>query len=98
MLVVIATIAGKPDKREQLAGALAKTAAASRGESGCLSYRLTRDLENPDSYVSVETWADQDSLTAHFSAPHLVELLAQAPDLLEGEPEILTYESSGPQG
>ena len=95
MLVVIATLPGKPDKREEIAAALAKAAAASRGDAGCVSYAFHRDLENPDSYVSVEVWEDQASLDAHFQAPHLAELLAVAGDLLAGEVTIETYESTG---
>ena len=91
MLVVIATLTGKPDKREAIAPALAKLAAASRGEAGCLSYRFAQDVEDPDSWISVETWEDQASLDAHFGQPHVAELLTLAPDLLDGAPAISTY-------
>jgi quinol monooxygenase YgiN len=96
VLVVIATLPGKPDKREELAAALAKAAAASRGDAGCLSYAFHVDLEDPDRYVSVEVWQDQASLDAHFQAPHLAELFAVAGDLLDGTPVIETYETAGP--
>lgn len=98
MLVVIATLPGKPDKREEITAALTKAAVATRAEEGCLSYAFHVDLENVDRYVSVETWTDQDSLDAHFTTPHLVELLSQAPDLLGGEVVIDTYETEGPKG
>lgn len=54
MLVVIATLPGRPDKREEIAAALSRAAAASRGDAGCSSYAFHRDLEDPDRYVSVE--------------------------------------------
>lgn len=97
MLVVIATLPGKPDKRDEIAEVLAKAAATSRGDAGCLSYAFHRDLENPDSYVSVEVWEDQASLDAHFATPHLAELFRVAPDLLDGAPVITTYETDGPK-
>lgn len=97
MLVVIATLPGKADKREEITAALTKAATASREEEGCLSYAFHVNLENVDSYVSVETWKDQESLDAHFGTPHLAELLTLAADLLDGEPVIETYESSGPK-
>ncbi|MGB8651864.1 MAG: putative quinol monooxygenase [Mycobacteriales bacterium] len=90
-LVVIATLPGKPDKRDELAEALSKAAAASRGDAGCVSYAFHRDLEDPDRYVSVEVWQDQASLDAHFQAPHLAELFAVMGDLLAGPPVIETY-------
>lgn len=92
MLVVIATLTGRPDKREELVAALSRAAAASRGDDGCLSYVFTRDLDDEDRYLSVETWRDQAALDAHFSTPHLAELLAKAPDLLAAEAVIDTYE------
>ena len=97
MLVVIATLPGKSDKREEIATALSKAAAASRGDAGCLSYAFHRDLENPDRYVSVEVWEDQASLDAHFTTPHIGELFAVAGDLLDGEVAITTYETDGPK-
>ena len=87
MLVVIATLPGKPDKREELAAALTTAAKASRGDAGCVSYAFHVDLEDPDRFVSVEVWQDQASLDAHFQTPHLVELLGKAGDLLAGPPE-----------
>lgn len=98
MLVVIATLTGKPDKRAEIDAALSTAAAASRTEEGCLSYSFCRDLEDADRYVSVETWVDQAALDAHFSTPHLAELLGQAPDLLAGALDIKTYETAGPTG
>ena len=90
-LVVIASLPGKPDKREELGELLAKEAATSRGDAGCLAYSFTRDLEDPDRYVSVEVWEDQPSLDAHFTAPHLAELFGAMGDLLAGAPDIKTY-------
>lgn len=98
MLVVIATLTGKPDRRDEIEAALTTAAAASRTEEGCLSYSFCRDLEDADRYVSVEIWADQAALDAHFTTPHLAELLGKAPDLLAGAPDVKTYETSGATG
>lgn len=97
MLVVIATLTGKSDKREEIAAALSKAAAASRGDAGCISYAFHTDLENPDTYVSVEVWEDQASLDAHFTTPHLAELFTVAGELLEGAADIKVYETDGPK-
>lgn len=96
MLVVIATLQGKPEKRDVIAPALAKAAAASRGDAGCLSYSFTQDVEDPDRFISVETWEDKASLDAHFTQPHLAELFGILGDALAGPADIKTYETSGP--
>lgn len=94
MLVVIAQIPGKPDKRDEIAAVLSQAAAASRSDAGCLTYTFNRDLENEDSYVSVEVWEDQASLDAHFGQPHLVELMTKAPDLVTGPAVITVYDAA----
>ncbi len=91
MLVVIATVPGKPDRREEITALLSKAAAASRGDAGCVSYAFHVDLEDPDRYVSVEVWQDQASLDAHFTSPHLAELFTAGADLFAGPPVIETY-------
>jgi quinol monooxygenase YgiN len=96
VLVVLATLSGKPERRADIAAALAKAAAASRGDAGCLSYAFAQDVEDPDRFLSVETWADKASLDAHFTQPHLAELFGALGDALAGPPAISTYETSGP--
>lgn len=98
MLVVVATLPGKPSKRDEIEAALIKAAVASRSEAGCTGYAFHRDLENPDRYVSVELWQDQAALDAHFGTPHVAELLGQAAELLDGDPVIVTYPTAGPTG
>jgi quinol monooxygenase YgiN len=96
VLVVIAHIAGKPERRSDLAAAFAKAAAASRGDAGCLSYAFTQDVEDPDHFISVETWADKASLDAHFTQPHIGALFTEVGDAFASPPDILTYETPGP--
>jgi quinol monooxygenase YgiN len=96
VLVVIATLAGKPERRADIAAALAKAAATIRGDAGCLSYSFSVDVEDPDRFLSVETWEDKASLDAHFTQPHIGELFAAIGDALAGPADIKTYETSGP--
>jgi quinol monooxygenase YgiN len=98
VLVVIATLAGKPERRAEIVAALGRAAASSRGDAGCLSYSFAQDVEDPDRFVSVETWEDKDSLDAHFTQPHLAELFGVLGDALAGPADIKTYETSGPLG
>jgi quinol monooxygenase YgiN len=91
VLVVVASLRGKSDKREECKAALAKAAAASRADAGCHGYTFTVDVEDPDHYVSVELWEDQASLDAHFGSPALADLMAVAGELLDGEVDIKTY-------
>ncbi len=92
MLLVVATVPGKPDKREELSTVLASLAASSRGDAGCASYAFYADVEDEHAFVSVETWDQQSSLDAHMQQPHTQAALAQLGDLLAGAPTITVHE------
>jgi quinol monooxygenase YgiN len=96
VLVVIATLMGKPERRADIAAALGKAAAASRGDAGCLSYSFSQDVEDPDRFLSVETWEDKASMDGHFTQPHIGELFGVIGDALAGPADIKTYETAGP--
>jgi quinol monooxygenase YgiN len=93
-VVVVATLPGKPEHREELGRLLARAAANSRGDAGCVSYAFHRDLEEEDRYVSVEVWQDQAALDAHFGAPHLAELFGEMGGMLAGPPDIKSWTTS----
>ncbi|MCW2605863.1 MAG: antibiotic biosynthesis monooxygenase [Frankiales bacterium] len=92
MLLVVATLPAKPDTREELAALLVDLAKTSRGDAGCLSYAFYADLEDPDVFISVETWDEQASLDAHMQQPHVTSGLGKLPGLLGGAPSIMVHD------
>lgn len=92
MLVVTATVLGKPDERAGITAALAVCAAASRNDPGCTTYAFWTDVEDPDSYASIETWDSQEQLDAHMQTPHVAALLATLADKIASAPVITTYD------
>lgn len=58
-----------PGKRDEMLAAYAKRSVAIRAEPGNLEFRTLQDIENPDRFVLIEGWADQDSFTAHTKLP-----------------------------
>ena len=92
MLLVVATVPGKPDKREELSALLASLAASSRSDAGCASYAFYADVEDQDAFVSIETWDQQSSLDAHMQQPHTQAALGRLGDLLAGAPTITVHE------
>ena len=92
MILVSATAQARPEKRNELAGRLAGTAAASRNDPGCLGYRFYADVEDPTRFASVETWTDRASHDAHMGAAHVVALLAVLGDLVTQAPVITVHE------
>ena len=77
-------IPAKPGKGDELDRALKSLLAPTRAEKGCISYDAHRSKDNPDLFMMYETWESQDALDAHFQMPYLQDLVAKAPDLIEG--------------
>lgn len=94
MLIVIARVSARPESADELAGLLVPLAVASRRDPGCLSYEFYRDLEDPASFCSVETWATRADLDAHLGAPHTAALLERLPGLVVAAPTITSHEVS----
>ena len=71
MIVVVGRVVTDPAKRDQLIEVAQKVAAASREEAGCIDYRLFEDTEQPNRFVFVEEWQDEEALQRRFPhAPH----------------------------
>jgi quinol monooxygenase YgiN len=60
----------RPDDREEIATILRELTAASRTESGCISYVPHRLESDPDTVVIYEQYRDMAALDAHRAAPH----------------------------
>ena len=100
MILVVARAQARPDQRGALVPLLVAAAHRARTEQGCTSYAFSADLEDPNSFVSVETWDERADLDRHMATPELAELLGALPPLLTGEPTITVHEVSatGPYG
>jgi quinol monooxygenase YgiN len=77
--------------REAFVALATEMCAASRQDDGCIGYRVYADLEQPDEYVFIEEWADDDALQRHFAQPHTTRFMAALPDVLGGAPDALFH-------
>lgn len=71
MLVVAGTITFDPANQERMVEAATTVAAATRDESGCISYEFYADLNRAGRFHLFEEWEDEASLLAHFETDHL---------------------------
>ncbi|MDB1144907.1 MAG: putative quinol monooxygenase [Alcaligenaceae bacterium] len=69
-IVVVAMVKAKPQYISEVKQACMDIIAPTRWESGCLSYDLHIDLEQPESFVFYETWATVEDLVKHNEMPH----------------------------
>lgn len=92
---VVATLVAAEGKAEELQEALLSMLAPSRAEEGCVSYDLFRDRKNPDQFVFVEQWRDEEAIKEHGQAPHMTEAGAKLGGLLGGRPSIVRLAKVG---
>ncbi len=50
---------------------------ASRQEEGNISYNLIQDINDPEHFVFIEQWKDQDAIDTHNASTHFTTLVPQ---------------------
>ena len=71
MIYVVATLIVKPEKRADFLEDARDVIAATRRETGCVTYDLTSSITEPNEFIFVERWETREALAAHFETPHL---------------------------
>jgi len=88
MIVVVGRVRSDADKREALVRIAQAVAAASRAESGCISYRVYEDTEIENDFVFVEEWESNEALQLHFATPHIREFMRAIPATIVAAPDV----------
>lgn len=98
MIVVSARMELRADAAERAREVGARMAEATRGEEGCLDYRVSLDVGDPSLLYIFEEWASEEALADHMSSPHMADFAGSLPELLGGEVKVTKYQvaSSGP--
>jgi len=91
VIVVTARAHVPPENRERFAEVATTMCASSREDDGCAGYRVYEDLEQPDHYVFVEEWADEDALQSHFGQPHTGTFMRGLGGLLAGPADVVFH-------
>ena len=88
MTHVLARIVLRPDAAEAGRRLFADLAAATRGEPGCVSYRVFAQSDAPHVFQTVEEWTDGAAADAHMRTPNIAAAFAVATPLLAEAPKI----------
>lgn len=83
LLTVIAYMRAAPGKRDELRRALEALIEPTGTEKGCVNYDLHQSIEDPDRFFFYENWESDDDLTSHLGSPHLQDISARIPELLD---------------
>ena len=80
---IVAILAAKAGRAEELKALLDGMVSASRAEPGNLQYDLWRDHADAGRFVLEELYSDDAAVAAHRASPHFKNYLAKINDLAE---------------
>ena len=80
------------DQKDRALTLMQEMAAASRLESGCVSYEFYAALANPCKFLLFQEWESVEALQDHFETDHMEMFLTHLPDILAGEIVTRRYE------
>jgi quinol monooxygenase YgiN len=77
-----------PDTEETFEQELKRLVDTSVTESGCLAYEIYQPKNQPNEYVMIEEWQDEDALDQHQNSAHYKHFVRIAPVLQNKPAEI----------
>jgi len=92
MLVVIAKVSVKPERKAELLVLAKDVIAATQAEEGCVSYILLDNPYDPGGCMFVEEWTDKAALHRHLASPHIAEWRKVSADLLTAKSALTLYQ------
>jgi quinol monooxygenase YgiN len=76
VIVLVATYVGTPGSGDAIQGFLEEMAPlVKQHEPGCALYQANRSMDNPDNFLLVEHYVDEDALAAHRETPHFKAII-----------------------
>ena len=91
MIIVTATITGKPGKRDELISKSQDVIKSTRLEQGNISYELLASTEDDDVLLMFEKWENKKVLDTHMQTEHFKAFGSAIEDLVAKELEITIY-------
>ncbi len=93
MLVVLAKLTVRPEKKSELLEYAKALIAATRLEEDCISYELLEDPYDASNLLFVERWTDKNALDKHQQMPHIYLWRQQSLPLLAEKTVVRLYHS-----
>lgn len=92
MIVVIAKVSVKPERKQELLKLAEGVIAATRAEEGCISYTLLDNPYDPGGCLFVEEWTDLPALQKHAASAHIADWRKQSRDLMTAKTTVKVYQ------
>ena len=92
MLIIAVTFEVKPEHRDSFHDAsIADGRASTSNEPGCLRFDVYGDPADPNKFMFVEVYKDDEAFNAHMQTPHFAAWREATQDALAGPPTVGRY-------
>jgi quinol monooxygenase YgiN len=81
-VTVVAQVVARKGAVESVRNELLKLVAPTRGEEGCIEYRLQQDRDDPTVFIFYENWESEACLTSHMESDHFKAYVCAVDGLL----------------
>lgn len=91
MIFITAKFAVRPDEADDWPTISKAFTEATRAEPGCLWFDWSRSLDDPNEYVLVEAFRDDEAARAHVTSDHFSVAQRELPQHLSATPKIVNF-------
>ena len=91
MIFITAKFKIRPEDADQWPQIAAEFTQATRSEPGCLWFEWSRSIADPDEYVLVEAFRDDEAGGAHVNSAHFKKAQRDLPPHLVHTPRIINF-------
>jgi quinol monooxygenase YgiN len=95
LIFITAKFPVKPEHADNWANITKDFTEATKEEDGCLFFEWSRSLEEPDTFILVEAFRDDDSGTRHVESLHFRKATTDLPAYLSTTPDIINVKVDG---
>jgi quinol monooxygenase YgiN len=94
MIIVTGSVKVREDALDDALAVSLEQVRRSREEPGCLLHSVHRNVEDPNTLVFLEHWADDASLSAHLAVPGSLAFATRLSELATERPVMNIFEAT----
>ncbi|WP_017595690.1 putative quinol monooxygenase [Nocardiopsis potens] len=102
MIFIAVKFPVRPERSAEWTDLVAEFTAATRAEPGNVFFEWSKSVEEPDTFVLLEAFADAEAGKAHVESEHFAAAMAWMPRVISATPRIINVDAPvdgwGPMG
>ena len=98
VILIVVKFPIRPDRQSEWEQLSAFYAKAVNAEPGCVFFEFSRSVEDPQTYVCIEGFADGTAGQEHMKQDHVARFMAEMPDIVSAQPQIIYIDAQDVRG